>query len=210
MDHPLSSAARPWRRWAVCALLALATLPAVAERADSNQPMNIEADALRYEDKQQLSTFTGNVVVTKGSIVMRGARLEVRQDGSGHQSGTMFGASGKRAFFRQKREGVNEFIEGEADRIEYDGKTDIVHLVQHAEMRRLVGTTLQDNVSGDVIVYNNATEVYTVDGAPQAAGAAGKGRVRATLAPRNTASQPPAAAVPLRPSVTPPPAGSPR
>jgi lipopolysaccharide export system protein LptA len=106
------------------------------------------------------------VVVTKGTIVMRGARLEVRQDGEGYQSGVMFGAPGKRAFFRQKREGVNEFIEGEADSIEYDGKTDIVRFVRRAEMRRLAGTTLQDQVTGDVIVYNNRTEVYTVDGAP--------------------------------------------
>ncbi|MBS0407898.1 MAG: lipopolysaccharide transport periplasmic protein LptA [Proteobacteria bacterium] len=165
--------------------------------------MNIEADALRYEDQQRLSTFTGNVVVTKGTIVMRGARLEVRQDADGHQNGIMFAAPGKRAFFRQKREGLNEFIEGEADTIQYDGKTDIVRFVKNAEMRRLVGTTLQDQVNGDVIVYNNNTEVYTVESAPHAAGTpANGGRVRAVLAPRGPASQPPGAALPLRPSTT--------
>ena len=209
MDASFSFAAPAWRRLAVAMLVALAALPAVAERADRDKPMNIEADALRYEDKLQLSTFTGNVVVTKGTIVMRGARLEVRQDGEGHQSGTMFGAPGKRAFFRQKREGVNEFIEGEADRIEYDGKTDIVRFVQHAEMRRLVGTALQDEVTGDVIVYNNSTEVYTVDSAPPAAGTpTGKGRVRAVLAPRNAASQPASAPLPLQPSKALPAPGS--
>lgn len=198
-----------WRRWALGALLVLAAVPALAERADRDQPMNIEADALRYEDKQQLSTFTGNVVVTKGTIVMRGARLEVRQDSAGNQSGVMFGAPGKRAFFRQKREGVNEFIEGEADSITYDGKSDIVRFVRHAEMRRLVGTTLQDQVTGDVIVYNNRTEVYTVEGAPHQAGtpAAGSGRVRAVLAPRNAASQPAPAALPLQPAPGLPPTG---
>jgi lipopolysaccharide export system protein LptA len=41
-----------------------------------------------------------------------------------------------------------------------------VRFVRRAEMRRLAGTTLQDQVTGDVIVYNNRTEVYTVDGAP--------------------------------------------
>jgi hypothetical protein len=40
--------------------------------ADRDQPMNIEADALRHDDQQQ-PVFTGNVVVTKGTIVMRGA-----------------------------------------------------------------------------------------------------------------------------------------
>ena len=74
------------RRALVCATLLLGlAVPAWAERADRDKPMNIEADALRYEDQKQLSTFTGRVVVTKGSIVMRGARLEVRQDAAGHQ-----------------------------------------------------------------------------------------------------------------------------
>ncbi|MBQ9578211.1 MAG: lipopolysaccharide transport periplasmic protein LptA, partial [Ottowia sp.] len=43
-----------------------AAFPAAAERADRDQPMRIDADALRYENLERLSTFTGNVVVTKG------------------------------------------------------------------------------------------------------------------------------------------------
>ena len=36
-----------------------------AEKADRNKPMNIEADALRYDDLKQTSVFTGRVVLTK-------------------------------------------------------------------------------------------------------------------------------------------------
>jgi len=197
-----------WRQCAVGACVLLAAT-AWAERADRNQPMQIESDALRYEEQKQLSTFTGRVVVTKGSIVMRGGRLEVRQDATGNQRGTMFSESGQRAFFRQKREGVNEFIEGEADTIEYDGKSDTARFVRRAEMRRLVGTAVQDQVSGNVIVYNNATEVYTVDGAPRAdgaAGASGGGRVRAVLAPRGSNTEAQAPALPLQPTPALPPA----
>lgn len=181
-------------------LLGLA-VPAWAERADRDKPMNIEADALRYEDQKQLSTFTGKVLVTKGTIVMRGARLEVRQDSAGNQFGTLSAEAGKRAFFRQKREGLDEYIEGEGETIEYDSKADTVRLIRRAEMRRLEGATLLDQVLGSLIVYNNRTEVYTVDGAPHEAGApAGNGRVRAVLAPRNAASQPAPAALPLQPA----------
>ena len=203
MKHPFftSVAALAWA-------MTLGATSAWAERADRDKPMNIESDALRYEAQKQLSTFTGRVLVTKGTIVMRGARLEVRQDTAGNQFGTMFAEPGKRAFFRQKREGVDEFIEGEGETIEYDGKADTVRFVRRAEMRRLAGATLQDQVLGSVIVYNNKTEVYTVDGAPRADGApsaAPGGRVRATLAPRNTGGAAPAApasapAVPLRPT----------
>ena len=171
--------------------------------------MNIESDALRYEDQRQLSTFTGRVVATKGTIVMRGARLEVRQDAAGNQFGVMYAEPGKRAFFRQKREALDEFIEGEGEVIEYDSKADTVRFLRRAEMRRLAGATLQDQVTGPVIVYNNTTEVYTVDAAPRtAAGAAATPgeRVRATLAPRGIPASPtPAAkpALPLRPSTGP-------
>ena len=192
----------------ITSLLVLAALTcafgaARAEKADRSKPMNIEADALRHDEVKQTSVFSGRVVMTKGSIVLRGARLDVRQDADGYQYGVVTAEPGKRAFFRQKREGLNEFIEGEADTIQYDGKTDIVRFVKNAEMRRLVGTTLQDQVNGDVIVYNNNTEVYTVESAPHAAGTpANGGRVRAVLAPRGPASQPPGAALPLRPSTT--------
>ena len=193
--------------WAALFAL-LAAAPAWAEKADRDQPMHIESDALRYEDQKQLSTFTGRVVVTKGTIVMRGARLEVRQDTAGNQFGTMTAEPGKRAFFRQKREGLDEYIEGEGETIVYDGKADTVRLLRRAEMRRLAGTTLQDEVKGAVIVYDNTTEVYTVDGPTRTAGtpsAAPGGRVTAVLAPRKPASAAPAAsapATPLRPSGT--------
>jgi len=175
-------------------------MPAHAERADRDQPMHIESDALRYESQQQRSIFTGNVVVTKGTIVMRGARLLVTQDGSGVQSAVMHAAPGKRAFFRQKRDGVDEYTEGEAQTIEYDGRKDQVHLVGNAEMRRLAGSRLQDKVTGATIVYNNITEVYTVQsGGKQAAPG---GRVRATLIPgvNGDGAGSPAEATPLQPS----------
>ncbi|HMN22529.1 MAG TPA: lipopolysaccharide transport periplasmic protein LptA [Ottowia sp.] len=187
MNMRLQPAAQSHFRLALGLCVLLLAGSAWAERADRNQPMNIESDALRYEDQKQLSTFTGHVVVTKGTIVMRGGRLEVRQDADGNQQGVMFGEPGKRAFFRQKRDGVNEFIEGEADTIEYDGGSDTVRFLRHAEMRRLAGSAVQDEVTGDRIVYNNRTEVYTVDSAPAAGGAASTGgRVRAVLAPRGS------------------------
>ena len=47
-------------------------LPAHAERADRDQPMHIESDALRHDELQQTSVFTGRVV--GGSLVIRGPR----------------------------------------------------------------------------------------------------------------------------------------
>lgn len=184
---------------AVTLVLALAGAAAQAEKADRAKPMNIEADALRYDDLKQVSVFTGRVVVTKGTIVFRGARIDVRQDAEGYQHGVVTAEPGKLAFFRQKREGVDEFIEGEGETIEYDGKADRVKFVKRAEMRRFRGATLADELTGNLIVYDNMTDVFTVDGGP--ASPATGGRIRAVLAPRPGASvPPPAAPAQLRPS----------
>lgn len=175
---------------------ALAALPAAAEKADRTKPMNVEADSLRYDDLRQTSVFSGKVVVTKGSIVIRGARVTVRQDPEGFQFGTVTAEPGKRAFFRQKRDGVDEYIEGEADTIEYDGRADRVRFVGRAEMRRLRGESVNDETSGSVITYDNSNDQFTVDGGATAGGTPANpgGRVRATIAPRTSASAPAAAA----------------
>lgn len=147
--------------------------------------MFIESDALRVDDLKQVSVATGKVIVTKGTIVIRGARVEVRQDAEGYQYGVATAEPGARAFFRQKREGLDEFIEGEGETIVYDGKADTVRFVRRAEMRRFKGVQLFDETSGSVIVYDSMADVFTVDsGAPSGAVAAGSGgRVRTMLTP---------------------------
>lgn len=179
--------------------------PAAAEKADRQKPMNIEADSLRYDDIQQLSVFSGNVQLTKGTIVMRAARIEVRQDPEGYQHGLILGSPEAPAFFRQKREGVDEFFEGESVRIEYDGRADTVRFLDKAVLRRLRGATLADEMMGAVIEYNNLTDALSVDGAP-AKSASGGGRIRAMITPKPDtparAAQPGASAAQAAPAPT--------
>jgi len=194
-----------YRLLPILLLTALASTVGVAhaEKADRAKPMNIEADALRHDELKQTSVFSGRVVMTKGSIVLRGARLDVRQDADGYQYGVVTAEPGKRAFFRQKRDTLpgapEEFIEGEGEVIEYDGKADNVKFINRAELRRYRGGALSDEITGAVIVYNNLTDVFTVDGQrKQGATAAGDApapgsRVRAVLAPKDP---PPASAAP--------------
>lgn len=184
-------------RLLLCAGLALAGA-AHAEKGDRQQPMNVEADALRYDDLKQVSIFTGNVVLTRGTIVIKGARIEVRQDPQGYQFGVVTAAEGKRATFRQKRDGDDEFVEGESETIEYDGRADVFKLIKNAQLRRLRGTQVSDVVTGNVIQYNSLTDVFTVDGGSQQGGAQGGGRVRATLTPRSAAPATANPGLPLR------------
>jgi lipopolysaccharide export system protein LptA len=181
---------------------------ALAEKADRNQPLNAEADSLRYDDARQVSVFTGNVVITKGTILIRGAVVEVRQDPQGNQFGTVTAGPAAPAFFRQKRDGVDEFIEGTGQRIEYDSRADTVRFIGNAVMKRFKGAQLSDETTGSVIVYNNSTDVFTVDGGSANRTASNPtGRVRAMLSPvpkeAAPGSAPPPAPTPpatLRPS----------
>jgi lipopolysaccharide export system protein LptA len=193
------------------AVLALGTMrPAAAETADRDKPMNAEADALRYDDLKQSSVFTGNVVITKGSTIVRGDRVDVSQDPEGYQQAVSIASPGKLAFYRKKRDGVDEYIEGEGERIEYDSRADLVKFVRRAVMRRYNGATLVDETTGSLIVYDNNTDVFTVDGGAQNRTATNPtGRIRAMLSPRAAApaaGAPTAAAVgpvpSLRPSTT--------
>lgn len=186
------------------AALALCGGLARAERADRNKPMNVEADALRYDDLKQISIFTGRVVLTKGSIIIRGGKIEVRQDAQGNQYGVVSAEPGQLAFFRQKREGLDEFIEGEAELIEYDSRADTVKFTQKAQLRRYRNATLGDELSGGVILYDNTTDVFTIDGGvAKGAPGAPPGRVRVMLTPQPEAAATPAASGPkLRDSTT--------
>jgi lipopolysaccharide export system protein LptA len=194
----------PFPHLLLVAALALGGGLAHAEKADRNKPMNVEADSLRYDDTKQINIFSGRVVLTKGSIIIRGARVEVRQDAGGHQYGLVTAEPGNLAFFRQKREGLDEYIEGEGDIIEYDGQADTVKFLKSAQLRRYRGVTLADELSGGVIVYNNTTDVFSVDGAQgKAKPGVPVGRVRAVLSPKQdpAASGPAAAASSAAPAL---------
>ncbi|HYP84181.1 lipopolysaccharide transport periplasmic protein LptA [Variovorax sp.] len=193
------------------ALLAGACGMVWAEKADREKPMNIEADSMRYDDLKQTSVFTGNVVATKGTITVRGARIEVQQDPEGYQHGVVTAAPGKRAYFKQKRDGPpgsDEWVEGESELIEYDGRAETVKFIRRATMRRLVGTRVNDETNGAMIVYDQVHDTYTVNSAPDQPGSqpAPGGRVRAMISPRSGegAAQPPAqpAGKGLRPSTS--------
>jgi lipopolysaccharide export system protein LptA len=167
---------------ALAVALALLCLPVQAERADRDQPTNIEADKLHYDDVKQTTVFTGNVVLTKGTIVIRGDRMVLRQFPGGGQTAV---ATGKRASFRQKRDGMEQIVEGFANEIHYDSRDETLRLVGNSLVKRLECDVAIDELTGGVIVYNARSEQVEVDG--KAPGAS-SGRVRIIIQPRPEAS----------------------
>jgi len=110
-----------------------------AEKADFDKPTNVEATQMSYDEKKQINIFNGNVVLTRGTLVMYGEKLVVKQDAAGNQHATLYASAGSTARFRQKRDGGKDlWIEGyAADRIEYDSKTEIAKLFKQAKVKML-------------------------------------------------------------------------
>lgn len=163
--------------------------PVFAERADRDKPLNIEADKMQMDDLKQVSVFTGRVVLTKGTIIVRAERLVIKQDPEGYQYGTAYGSAGKTASFRQKREGADQFVEGYGEEIEYDGKAEIVKLKKNALLKRLEKEKSVDEVCGNLIVYESLTELFSADSGPAGA-CSPSGRVRLVIQPRSGAAVP--------------------
>jgi lipopolysaccharide export system protein LptA len=158
--------------------------PAHAEKADRGKPMVVEADRPGTVDLQrQVVVFNGNVVISQGTMQLRAERIEMRELPDGWRSAVATGAPGKPASWRQKRDGLEETVEGVADRIEFDGRADTLRFVGNGHVKRLRAGVVADEVSGGAIVWDNTAEVFRVEGG-QASATNPTGRVRIVLSPR--------------------------
>lgn len=163
-----------------------------AEKGDAKQPTNIEADQMEYDDVKQVNTFIGNVRLTRGTLIMKGHKMVMRQDPAGYQYGTLYGSPGAPAFFRQKRDGgPNLWIEGYAERMEHDSKTEVSKLFTKAKLKRLEGTKVTDEVDGEFISYDSKSEFYSVKNSSSGVSKPGAGRIKVVMQPHeNKKSKP--------------------
>jgi len=162
--------------------------PVHAERADREKPVDIEADHMTVDDRNKVHVFEGDVVLTQGTLVIKAARLVVTQDADGFQSGVATGSGKRLATFRQKRDGSNDYVEGEAERIEYDSRNERARLFNQAHVK-----SGGDEVRGRYIEYDALTENYVATNQPGSTAARGDGegdgRVRATIQPKGSAAE---------------------
>lgn len=171
----------------LAALLAAAWAPPLlAERADRDKPIQLEAQRVTVDDARKIHILEGDVVLTKGTLVLQSDKVVVSEDKYGFQKGTAFGGKNGLARFRQKREGKDEYVEGEAERIEYDTRTDVAELFRRAWVK-----SGEDQVKGDYIWYDSISEKYLVTAGESGDAKTPGGRVRAIIQPKNKGTPPP-------------------
>lgn len=173
-NNTLKSLNPLWQVTLAGLLLSASTL-VIAESADRDKPIDLEADSVVVDDAKQTSTYVGNVILKQGTLVIHADKLIVREDKNGFQHST---STGNPTTFKQKRTGKDEWMKGSALRIEYDGRMDKVKLFQKAWVKRG-----DDIVRGDYIMYDAIAEYAEVKGGEKST-TNPTGRVRAVIQPR--------------------------
>ncbi|BBP02235.1 lipopolysaccharide transport periplasmic protein LptA [Sulfuriferula nivalis] len=172
----------------VCLLLAHT---ANAELADRTKPVNLEADSVTVDDIHKTSVYVGSVVLIQGTMLLRADRIEVSENGEGFNKAVAYGNP---VYFRQKRDKVDEYVEGYASRIDMDSKSNMVYLTGNARLKKG-----EDELRGHTMTYNTTSEVFEARNDPTAAKDpnAPASRVRAVIRPKVKTETPAVAQPPL-------------
>jgi lipopolysaccharide export system protein LptA len=168
---------------AVCAACGSAST-AFAEAADRDKPINFSGDSGDANMQARGGTLTGNVIITQGTLEIHADRIVFKQNADNSLSATAYGNP---VAFRQKRDGVDEYYEAYAQRIEYDGSKEFIELFDRALLKRG-----QDEIRSNYVSYNAATELFKAEGRagtdPDAAGPGA--RVRGMFQPKSESPLP--------------------
>jgi lipopolysaccharide export system protein LptA len=157
--------------------------PVRAEQTDRDKPISLEADRITIDDVKRIQTLEGNVVLTQGTLMIHANKIVMTEDSYGFQHGIAFSGPGGLARFRQKREGREEWIDGEAERIEYDARNEVAEFFHRAWIKS--GT---DQLRGDYIWYDAISERYLASAG--ASDTKNPARVRAVIQPKNKPASP--------------------
>jgi lipopolysaccharide export system protein LptA len=196
--------------WLQAALVLALALPAAAwaEKADRTKPLVVDSDgkqAVQADLAKHTSVVSGDVVISQGTLQIKADKVEIKEDGQGRPLAAASGSVAKPASFRQKRDRPDEYIEAEAQRIDYDGGADRVRFSGGAKMRLVRAGVVTDEASAAAIVYDQPSDTVTFEGgADNGKSGASGGRARLVFVPRNVDT----AAPPLQ--LVKPPAGDAR
>jgi lipopolysaccharide export system protein LptA len=145
------------------AMLSLTMLTAHAERADSLKQTEVKAAKVHAGRVSGESVATGDVVIARGTLRITADNAVVSRTSEGYIVLTLTGEPDKLATFRQKRDGGPDlWVEGQASRIEYDERTEVVKLFDKVVLKQLENGRLTNELDGQLVSYDSRTDVAAV------------------------------------------------
>lgn len=140
-----------------CLIGLLANSPARADRNDSTKPMNFSSNSASMDDLRKTYHYAGSVRMTQGSRLLTSDKVSIKQDAAGFSKSIAYGSAQKLAYVKQRENDGKGWMEGWAERIEYDDRTDKFIFFDQARIK-----TSTDDAKGEVIIYDNVTERYQI------------------------------------------------
>ncbi|MEH6565714.1 MAG: lipopolysaccharide transport periplasmic protein LptA [Halopseudomonas sp.] len=171
---------------ALCPVTAVHALP-----SDSSQPIRIQANAATLDDKRNTAVYTGDVIITQGSMRLAGSRVTLTRDAQGQLNKMV--TQGGPATYQQTQQANEPPVKARAQTIEYYAADERVVLIDDAFLEQSGNTFQGDYVSYDVRAQVVNAGRNTSTGA-SGAESNGNGRIEITIQPRSrgNAAQPPA------------------
>lgn len=144
---------------------------ALALKDDTNQPINIESDNQSLDMENSVVTFTNNVVITQGSILIKANKVVITRPGENSGKKEKVEAFGNPVTFHQLLDDGKP-VDGKADKVHYDLGTEFLTLTGHAELKQL-----DSKINGELITYDVKKQQLK-------ANSSGNSRVKTVLIPQ--------------------------
>lgn len=161
------------------------TMQACAEKADSLLEAKYSAGYTIFDGKKNIITLSGHIELTRGTLIVQADRGVVSDGGEKSRNFVLYGDAGSQVFFRQKRDGGPDlWLEGNADRVEYDEKTELVKFITKARVRYLEGKRVTQEQAGEFLSYDSLNDVFIATNSSSGKYVPGAGRVTLTIEPK--------------------------
>jgi lipopolysaccharide export system protein LptA len=183
---PRSRRASASARFALAAAVLglLAAQPALARKSDRQQEMHVAAKNFDgFQKPNSVSTLTGNVVITQGTLKATGAQAKVYFDAESQISRVVI--TGSPAHLEQLDEN-NNLVLGDAATLDYDNLKGIAVLSGNASITQKG----RGDAHGDKLTYNTETSEMTGE-------SGGDGMVHMTFKPKTKPAEAAAPAIPV-------------
>lgn len=129
-------------------VLMTTSLSAFALKDDTNQPINIVSDNQSLDMENSVVTFTDNVVITQGLILIKANKIVITRPPENSGKKETIEAFGKPVTFHQLLDDGKP-VDGKADKVHYDLGSEFLTLKGNAELKQL-----DSKINSEVITYD--------------------------------------------------------
>jgi len=128
-------------------ILLIQTNNAYSLNKDAKEPLEIFADSVMIDDTKGLSTFSGDAVITQGSLLLKANLIELYTDEKEVTKAVAKGSNSVLAYYKQNQSSQPRFVEATAITITYSLKKQFIYLTGKVKFYALCfGLSLKSSI----------------------------------------------------------------